>query len=129
MARIVDARRDLVDDERFTAMVIAVTNISTRQHADRSERSNHGSRNALGLDRGLCGDARGRARAGQDVALVLVLAEVVSRDLAFQAARRDHRHFAVERDKAFEDRRRQPACDELAATLEPSRIKDWPLPS
>ena len=51
--------------------------------------------------------ARGRAGAGQDVALVLVLAEVVSRDLAFQAARRDHRHFALESDEAFEDRRRR----------------------
>ena len=38
---------------------------------------------------------------------MLVLAEVVSHDLAFQAARRDHRDFALEGDEAFKDHRRR----------------------
>ena len=38
---------------------------------------------------------------------MLVLAEVVNRDLAFEAARRDHRHLALESDEAFEDHRRR----------------------
>src|SRR5271157_3746619 len=47
-----------------------------------------------------------RAGAGQDVALVLVLAKVVGDDLAFEAARGDHRDFALEGDEALEDHRR-----------------------
>ena len=38
---------------------------------------------------------------------MLVLAEVVSRDLAFEAARGDHRHLALESDEALEDHRRR----------------------
>ena len=90
MAGIVDAWRDLVDDKRFVAVMVAGDEHLDRQHADIVERANHGSGDALGLRRRLRADARGRARASQDVALVLVLAEVVSHDLAFQAARRDH---------------------------------------
>ena len=83
-------------------------------------------------------DARGRAGAGEDMALVLVLAEIVSRDLAFQAARRDHRHFALEGDEAFEDHRRRtqravnrgdvgPFADQrlaLAVVTEPPGLED-----
>ena len=39
------------------------------------------------------------------MALVLVLAQVVGRDLPFQAAGRDHRHLALESDEALENHR------------------------
>ena len=52
-------------------------------------------------------DPRGRAGAGEDMALVLVLAEIVGDDLAFEAARGDDRDFALEGDEAFEDHRRR----------------------
>src|SRR4029077_11849653 len=62
---------------------------------------------APGLGRRLRVDARGRAGAGEDMPLVLVLAEVVSRNLAFEAARSDNRHFALEGDEAFQNHRRR----------------------
>ena len=107
VAGIVDARRDLVDHERFTAMVVAGDEHLDRQHAHIVECFEHRCSDALGLGGRLGGHARGRASAGQDVALVLVLAEVVSRDLAFQAARRDHRHLALKSDEALENHRRR----------------------
>src|SRR3984885_9828254 len=107
VAGIVDARRDLVDHERFAAVMVAGDEHLDRKHADIIERFEHRRADPLGLGRRLRADARGRAGAGEDVALVLVLAEVVGRELAFQAARRDHRHLALKGDEALEDHRRR----------------------
>src|SRR6516165_4153118 len=81
VAGIVDARGDLVDDERFVAVAVAGDEHLDRKDAHVVERLKHGGSNALGLGRRLCADAGGRAGAGQDVTLVLVLAQVGSRDL------------------------------------------------
>ena len=53
-------------------------------------------------------DPRRGAGARQDVALVLVLAKVVSHDLAFKAACRDDGYLAFEGDEALENHRRGP---------------------
>ena len=47
----------------------------------------------------------GDAGARENVALVLVLAEIVGDDGPFETARRNHRQFALEGDEPFEDHR------------------------
>ena len=48
-------------------------------------------------------DRRRRAVAGKDMAFVLVFADVERREGAVQAARRNHRHLALEGDEAFQN--------------------------
>lgn len=69
------------------------------------ERFEHRHANALGLGRRIRAHLRRQAGARQDVSLVLVLAEVINGDLAFEAPRRDHRDFAFESNETFEDHR------------------------
>ncbi len=80
----------------------------------------------------------GRAGSGQNMPLVLVLAEIVGDDLAFEAPRGDHGYLALEGDEALEDHRRgaERPVDRgdigafanerlaLAVVAEPSRLED-----
>src|SRR5574337_1643032 len=103
VAGIVDARGDLVDDEPFTPLPVAGHEQFDRQHADIVERLQYLDRDPPRLLRGVGADARRRPGAGEDVALVLVLAQIVSDDLAFEAAGGDDRHLAFEGDEALKD--------------------------
>ena len=100
-----------------------------RQDADVLERFQHLASDALRLRRRLRTDPRRRAGAGQDVALVLVLAQVVSDDLAFEAAGGDDLDLALEGDEALEDHRRGPQRTMNRGDVGAFRISDWPLPS
>ena len=131
MAGIVDARRDLVDDQPLGAVGVAGDEHLDAEHADIVERRQHlarRSRRAAGSSAGAT--PRRHAGAGEDVALVLVLAEVVGGERAFEAARGDHRDLALEGDEALQDHRRgaQRAMHARRGRT-PSRISAWPLPS
>src|SRR5579871_4798364 len=82
MAGIVHPRRDLVDDEALFAAPVADDEQLDRKDADIVERLEHGARDSLCFDRGLRVDPRRRAGARENMMLMLVLAKIVSHDLA-----------------------------------------------
>src|SRR5271166_440554 len=138
VAGIVDARGDLIDHESLATLPVARHEQLDRQDADIVERLEDLGGDAPRLFRSVGGDARRRPCASEDVALVLVLAEVVGDDRAFEAARGDDRRLALKGNKALEDHRR-PAersmhrrdvgafADErlaLAVIAEASRLED-----
>ncbi len=99
VARVVRARRDLVDEQR------AVTRQKEldAQDADGIEPFHDRARDLLGLPRDFRRDPRGEHGHVQDVVPVRVVDEAVVGERAVHAPRRDDAGFALERDESFQD--------------------------
>src|SRR4029077_2640053 len=103
MPRVVDARRDLVHEKRFTPLRLANEHLD-REDADYLQGLRRAPRDLDGLLHRARVPPRRDGGARQDMVAMLVLAKVVCRERAVGPARRDDRDLAPEGDEAFKDR-------------------------
>ena len=95
MPGIVDARRDLVDEEAFV-LALADDEELDAERTDMAERLEDSPGDPARLRRGRRGDPRRHRRGAQDAVAVNVLRRVVDGDASVQAAHRDDRYLAPE---------------------------------
>src|SRR5579872_5880091 len=105
MAGIVDARGEFVDDQALRAVMVAHDEHLDRENADIVQGLDDLARDLARRRLGRGAHHGGQTRAGEDVALVLVLAKIEGGEIAVEAARGDQRDFALEAHEAFQDGR------------------------
>src|SRR5580692_2985013 len=99
MARIMRARRDLVDED---GTALRHEHLD-RENPDEIELFGDVTRDRLGAYRGVCRNSRGRDRRVEDMIDMLVFDRRIGRPSAVCAARNDDRDLTGKIDKAFED--------------------------